>query len=214
MTGIRPPPRRGTRPCGLLLPASQAIGAITASAKACGEFSRALQEKHQRSDNIWRPLAYRCSIGVASLDRRWIRRSSVSSGRPAGDERRGGDSCLGCDRRRARAGARRGPGRSPASCFGMSRVSVSFRRAAAVEGRPRAALESQPATTTGSKLASCGPHSAWRDATMAYASQFRYSDRRRSPAFTPERLRRFHHVKSAAAAPVAARSPRRNQVGI
>jgi hypothetical protein len=134
--------------------------------------------------------------------------------RPAGDERRGGDSCLGCDRRRARAGARRGPGRSPASCFGMSRVSVSFRRAAAVEGRPRAALESQPATTTGSKLASCGPHSAWRDATMAYASQFRYSDRRRSPAFTPERLRRFHHVKSAAAAPVAARSPRRNQVGI
>jgi hypothetical protein len=26
MTGIRPPPRRGTRPCGLLLPASQAIG--------------------------------------------------------------------------------------------------------------------------------------------------------------------------------------------
>ena len=35
--------------------------AITASAKACGEFSRTLQEKHQRSDNIWRPLAYRCS---------------------------------------------------------------------------------------------------------------------------------------------------------
>jgi hypothetical protein len=43
---------------------------------------------------------------------------------------------------------------------------------------------------------------------------FRYSDCRPSPAFTLERLRRVHHVKSAAAAPVPARSPRRNPVGL
>src|SRR6476660_5510599 len=35
MTGIRPLPRRGTRPCGLLLPASQAIGCDHCVGKAC-----------------------------------------------------------------------------------------------------------------------------------------------------------------------------------
>ena len=206
MTGIRPPPRRGTRPCGLLLPASQAIGCDHRVGKGV---RRVFAHAPREASAIGQYLA---TLGPSAFD--WRRQFGPALDQTIfGLERHdplvmsgaAAISCLGCDRRRARAGARRGPWSIPCSCFGMSRVSVSFRRAAAVEGRPRAALESQPATTTGSKLASCGPHSAWRDATMAYASQFRYSDRRRSPAFTPERLRRFHHVKSAAAAPVAAR---------
>jgi len=57
MTDRRPPPRRKTRPSGLLLPVSQAIGCDHRVGKGVRRVSRTLQEKHQRSDNIWRLLA-------------------------------------------------------------------------------------------------------------------------------------------------------------
>jgi hypothetical protein len=133
MTGIRPPPRRGRRPCGLLLPASQAIGCDHRVGKGV---RRVFAHAPREASAIGQYLA---TLGLSAFD--WRRQFG-----PALDQ-----TIFGLERHDplVMSGARRGPWSIPCSCFGMSRVSVSFRRAAAVEGRPRAALESQPANRGG-----------------------------------------------------------------